>query len=92
MQVVKRLAVAALALLHPFHQAAKKAFDRLLIHGALGGGRVAIAALPAGLPTCFRNHPVPLGESALSVRVRMVEGPVREDTRRSVENHGGKPE
>jgi hypothetical protein len=83
MQIVKRLVIAALALLHPLHEAAKETFDRLLIHGAPGRGRVDIAAMPAGLPTCFRNHPVPLGESALSVRVRMVEGPVREDTRRS---------
>ena len=60
MQFVERLAIAALALLDPLYEAAQQAFDRLLIHGARAGGRVAIPA-DAAMPTCFRNHRVPLG-------------------------------
>ena len=60
MQLVERLAVAALTLLDPLYEAAKQAFNRLLIHRGRAGGRVAISA-DAAVPACFRNHRVPLG-------------------------------
>src|ERR1700675_1689033 len=81
MELIEGLAVAALALLDPFHEPPQKAFDRLLIHGALRQGHFAVPA-GAGLPTCFRSHPVPHDDTRPIGR-----GTGREDTRRS----GGKP-
>ena len=49
---VERLAIAALAVLDPLHQAPQQAFDGALIHGLIGGERVALTGC-AGLPTCF---------------------------------------
>ena len=61
MELVEGFAVAALALFDPFHEPPQKGFDRLLVHRALRQGRFAVPA-GAGLPTCFRSHPVPHGE------------------------------
>src|SRR3981189_3973043 len=86
MELIEGLAVAALALLDPFHEPPQQAFDRLLIHGALREGHFAVTA-GSGLPTCFRSHPVPHGERRRSNTRPIGRGTGREDTRRS----GGKP-
>ena len=91
MQIVERIAIAALALLDPLDEPAEQALDRSLIHRTLVG-RSAMFGAAAGLPTSFRSHPIPHGVKPLIVRVRMVEGPVRETRDEAVETHGGKVE
>ena len=60
MQIIERLAVVALARLHPMHEAPKKVLDRVLIRQALVRGRLALPAEGARVPTCLRSHSVPL--------------------------------
>src|SRR4051794_5955235 len=58
MQLIERIAVAALALLDPLDEPAKQALDGALLHGAVAG-RLAVSVTAAGLPSCFRSHPSP---------------------------------
>ncbi len=62
MQLLKRLAIAAFALFNPRQEPPQQDFDRLLIPGGTRKRRIALACVfgAAGLPTCFRGHPIPV--------------------------------
>ncbi len=93
MQLIERIAVAPLALLDPLDQAAKQALDRALVHGAVVG-RLAVPVSAAGLPSCFRSHPIPHGCDAAETLAadRAWGSKVRETRDEAVETYGGKPE
>ena len=78
MQLVERLAIAALIRLDTLHQAPEQALDRLLIHGTGAGRRDAVTARRAHLPTWFRNHPVPLASRSRRFASEWPWEPVRE--------------
>ncbi len=86
-QLIERLAIAALAFLDPLDEPAEQALNRALVHGAVGG-RLAGPVRATGLPSCFRSHPVPHEcDAAETVRVRSGVGLKGErDTRRSGRN------
>ncbi len=86
-QLIERLAIAALAFLDPLDEPAEQALNRALVHGAVGG-RLAGPVRATGLPSCFRSHPVPHEcDAAEPVRVRSGVGlKGKRDTRRSGRN------
>ena len=86
-QLIERLAVAALAFLDPLDEPAEQALNRALVHGAVGRRRAG-PVRATGLPSCFRSHPVPHEcDAAEPVRVRSGVGlKGKRDTRRSARN------
>ena len=60
MQLLERLAIAAFTLFDPRQEPPQQGFYPLLIHGGTRRRRIALACVfgAAGLPTCFRGHPV----------------------------------
>ena len=92
-QLIERLAIAALAFLDPLDEPPEQALNRALVHGAVGG-RFAGPVRATGLPSCFRSHPVPheCDAAELFASDRAWDSKARETRDEAVETNRGKAE